>query len=1288
MSKISKLNNNLHIGMGSTETPKFIGEVTSLTTDLPYVTIESDHMIRPDGGSVTTGYSRDAVSFGGYVYAVKGNLLTRIRKSTGVAEAAAIDGTSDLMTICVFNKNYVDFIILVDDLGETCNIYTEALHSIIWGETNLFTSVFLNFNGVRMGHFVTPSDNPLGVNGRIRPGANGTTEPSSYEGMATQSFADDGQFVITDMKYNPNDELIYFQIMSGSSNTYALNECIIYTVPWESTDWNVENILPKFIPLESFGSARSLVDPAHTNSGIADLRSQEFIDMIGLYNQNVLNENDISELDFPRTSSSTRTHGGYSSRLDAGGIPMPFYTYHTQVQKRTGFSVFPFVEEHAGEIDNFVNGLGMTTYIDNLDGQRVQAFSNCNINTRNWNGWNWDNLVWTPDSYRWDLLDIGDSFIIEENNTQVSRNYDGWLPDPSGNFEYTSGGFVYDNVAFAHAFISETSMVPGTSVFNSFYDDAFTNGLIPISSLFGAQGVIDGEEYDLAQSVTYNDFKDQITNRLWFGGEPKVSYPNKAICISHGGTIIGDPDITADRYDVGNEVPYIFCKPFTQDDPSAGNSYWMKYHSIQVEFGSAKWNVPAIGTGNVGQNEDLINAYAHTSFDSFKESNLCAFSVADNRVLDLVGEDYIFSYTEDKPQIEYTASDMAEVTLNDYSVTNDPYIHFYKIEGAVDIAFKSTVRRGNDFITNYDITLHDEAGDGFYWDISSYAYGKLHADKYSAYEPAFPETPQIFYNTPARIGSRHNFYNYTTGQWANDHAGLAHTIGFNFTGDILQTYTKDASASGWTESDPDTYLIQNVPDGSTVATDYVSIVVTLNTGSASNATFTLDSSEIASISAAGLITFAAGTGVFITECVMVISYKTDNDAFHGDMFAPSVDRLLDDNYTTTDLNSSNFMRFMNTSTIFDVHDTDGSLTSNYPDMQAIDFTSSYNSVELACPPTNQNVLTTDDTQVNTAFVKLTVAEHLGTEDNFLAPFEIEYRYSLIYDVNQETPLSLIPDTFQSSAINYHAMKIEVEFNPVTMSDRVTHICIYRKYIKDDGVSGDTHFGLIHQREIRPLANFALNENGIPRFVYVDEREPVATYESITGVSEKYTNLSINYNLSATIDSYMFVANGSISYSVEDWSYYIFRSMPNRFSQFNWAVDYAILPDKPVAMVGFNGRLFVFTLTSILRINPATLEIEDEYKGVSAAGPTSVATTEFGMLFVDNNNIYFHDGTKPIIISDKISTTFSQFIVKNSNASSYTSPVFNADALFSIQHAIGWKNISKSNIHVIYDPRRS
>jgi hypothetical protein len=95
-------------------------------------------------------------------------------------------------------------------------------------------------------------------------------------------------------------------------------------------------------------------------------------------------------------------------------------------------------------------------------------------------------------------------------------------------------------------------------------------------------------------------------------------------------------------------------------------------------------------------------------------------------------------------------------------------------------------------------------------------------------------------------------------------------------GDVVQTETKAASGAGWTEGTPDFYEMQTVGSGATVATDYVSIVVTLNGGTASNGTFTLADDEITSIDAAGKIIFEDG-GAFLTTCVMEITYNADID---------------------------------------------------------------------------------------------------------------------------------------------------------------------------------------------------------------------------------------------------------------------------------------------------------------------------------------------------------------------------------------------------------------------------
>ena len=51
MAKIQKINNNIHIGSGTTSVPHFVGEVSSLITGEDYITSEEDKMIRPGYGT-------------------------------------------------------------------------------------------------------------------------------------------------------------------------------------------------------------------------------------------------------------------------------------------------------------------------------------------------------------------------------------------------------------------------------------------------------------------------------------------------------------------------------------------------------------------------------------------------------------------------------------------------------------------------------------------------------------------------------------------------------------------------------------------------------------------------------------------------------------------------------------------------------------------------------------------------------------------------------------------------------------------------------------------------------------------------------------------------------------------------------------------------------------------------------------------------------------------------------------------------------------------------------------
>ena len=92
----------------------------------------------------------------------------------------------------------------------------------------------------------------------------------------------------------------------------------------------------------------------------------------------------------------------------------------------------------------------------------------------------------------------------------------------------------------------------------------------------------------------------------------------------------------------------------------------------------------------------------------------------------------------------------------------------------------------------------------------------------------------------------------------------------------VKSYVKTSSTTGYTEGTPDTYQIQNVPgklgESLDVATDYLSMDVTVNSGSASTGTIELTHAAITSISAAGLITFSSGT-VFNSAFEATITYR-------------------------------------------------------------------------------------------------------------------------------------------------------------------------------------------------------------------------------------------------------------------------------------------------------------------------------------------------------------------------------------------------------------------------------
>ena len=271
-------------------------------------------------------------------------------------------------------------------------------------------------------------------------------------------------------------------------------------------------------------------------------------------------------------------------------------------------------------------------------------------------------------------------------------------------------------------------------------------------------------------------------------------------------------------------------------------------------------------------------------------------------------------------------------------------------------------------------------------------------------------------------------------------------------------------------------------------------------------------------------------------------------------------------------------------------------------------------------------------------VSISVEGIAGSDDNFDTAIDggsILYKVSLLYDGYQESPLSFgIKDVTLGTVLEN--VKITINIQPDLLNKRITHVNIYRKTQKA------SEYTFLDSIKIRPIAGWAsqTSDNGtnyLTKYIR-DYNEVGPFYSSIVGISEAQTSHSVQYGLSTSMDSFLFVTNASAGYLSDDVSRYIFRSMPGKFSQFRWSSDFQILPDVPVALKGFRGKLYAFTKNKTYKINPATLEVEDVFDGVGCFSEHSVIVTEYGMCFADKNNIYLHDGNTPTVISSQITTS--------------------------------------------------
>lgn len=193
-----------------------------------------------------------------------------------------------------------------------------------------------------------------------------------------------------------------------------------------------------------------------------------------------------------------------------------------------------------------------------------------------------------------------------------------------------------------------------------------------------------------------------------------------------------------------------------------------------------------------------------------------------------------------------------------------------------------------------------------------------------------------------------------------------------------------------------------------------------------------------------------------------------------------------------------------------------------------------------------------------------------------------------------------------------------------------------------------------------------------------------TYTDRTGVNSLIDHMTIHYALNTTTKSYHFVAN-CWNPDIPEANRIIYRSKPYRFDVFDWVNDFLLLPEPPVGLHTYQGKLFAFTKYRVFVINPDTLDYET-LEGFGTFDQTSAIATDRGLLFCNNSNIYLYDGEliHPIgnpILQNEIDSD-AAWLSRNTTVD----PEVAYDSRFD-SFLIAYKNASGTISILMYTPQR-
>ena len=133
-----------------------------------------------------------------------------------------------------------------------------------------------------------------------------------------------------------------------------------------------------------------------------------------------------------------------------------------------------------------------------------------------------------------------------------------------------------------------------------------------------------------------------------------------------------------------------------------------------------------------------------------------------------------------------------------------------------------------------------------------------------------------------------------------------------------------------------------------------------------------------------------------------------------------------------------------------------------------------------------------------------------------------------------------------------------------------------------------------------------------------------TFEQSTGISSAYEDMDVQYRLCASVAGHLIAADVSYPDGVGgrvESEREILISEYDRFSIFDYAFKKLRIKHKPTAIIEYRGDMLIFEEGHTYLIDVETFQIREEWEGIGATGPESIAVTDRGIFFANRQNIY-------------------------------------------------------------------